>query len=127
MHTKLALTGTMLGLLLCSTASAQMSSELKACPTGTQYAATEGAGRGPTMAATEGAGRGPKMAATEGAGRGPKMAATEGAGRGPTMAATEGAGRGPTMASSEASSGKAVKLSNGVARLPDGTYCSPVQ
>jgi hypothetical protein len=112
MSMKVMWAGAALGLVLASAASAQIPSTMPACPAGTQYAATEGAGKGPKLAATEGAGKGPKLAATEGAGKGPKLAATEGAGKGPMLASTEG---------------KAVRLSNGVARMPDGTYCSPVQ
>ena len=112
------LAGAALALVLASAAHAQVPATLMACPAGTQYAATEGAGRGPKLAATEGAGRGPQLAATEGAGRGPQFAATEGAGAAnPKLASAQGS----------SSSGMATKLSDGVARMPDGTYCSPVQ
>ena len=122
MNTKLMLTfGAAVGLVLASAASAQqMPSALMACPAGTKYAQPATGGKGPKLAATEGAGNAnPKLAATEGAGNAnPKLATTEGAGN-----------ANPRLASAEASpsSGMATKLSNGVARMPDGTYCSPVQ
>jgi hypothetical protein len=143
MSMKTILAGAALSLVLASAASAQISSALNACPPGTQYAepapmgkgaktkmaATEGAGAAnPKLAATEGAGTtGQRLAATEGAGAAnPKLAATEGAGAAnPKLAATEGAGAAnPKLASAQ---GTAMRLSNGVARMPDGTYCSPVQ
>ena len=114
MNTKLMISGAALGLLLGTAAFAQsMPSSLMACPAGTQYSSAN-----------------PKLAASEGAGAAnPKLAASEGAGAAnPKLAASEGAGAAnPKLASAEGSSGMAKKLSNGVARLPDGTYCSPVQ
>ena len=101
MSMKIILAGAALGLVLASAASAQISSALNACPAGTQYAQPQPMGKGTKMAATEGAGKGPKLAATEGAGAAnPKLASAQ---------------------------GTAMRLSNGVARMPDGTYCSPVQ
>lgn len=116
MSMKMILGGAALGLVLASGASAQISSALNACPPGTQYAAPQPTGKGAKT----------KMASTEGAGAAnPKLASTEGAGAAnPKLAATEGAGKGPKLASTE---GMAMRLSNGVARMPDGTYCSPVQ
>jgi hypothetical protein len=136
MNTKLMLTvGAALGLVLASAASAQtqMPSALTACPAGTKYAETEAGGKGPKLAATEGAGTAHRrQASTEGAGNAnPKLATTEGAGgANPKLATTEGAGgANPKLASAQAGmpSDMAKKLSNGVARMPDGTYCSPVQ
>jgi hypothetical protein len=143
MSMKMMWTGAVLGLVLASAASAQISSVLNACPPGTQYAeaqapakgkakrmaATEGAGTaGQKLASTEGAGAAnPNLASTEGAGTAnPKLASTEGAGAAnPNLASTEGAGTAnPKLASAQ---GSATRLSNGVARMPDGTYCSPVQ
>jgi hypothetical protein len=117
MSMKTILAGAALGLVLASAASAQISSTLNACPPGTQYAEPTHVAKGAKT----------KMAATEGAGAAnPKLAATEGAGAAnPKLAATEGAGAAnPKLASAE---GAAMRLSNGVARMPDGTYCSPVQ
>jgi hypothetical protein len=104
MTKKMIWAGAALGLVLTSAASAQISSALNACPAGTQYAEPAPMGKGAKT----------KMAATEGAGAAnPKLAATEGAGA-----------ANPKLASAQ---GTAMRLSNGVARMPDGTYCSPIQ
>ena len=108
MNTKRMLTfSAAVGLVLASAASAQIPSALWACPSGTKYAEAPVARKGARLASTEGAGN-----------ANPRLASTEGAGN-----------ANPRLASAEAgnSSGMATRLSNGVARMPDGTYCSPVQ
>jgi hypothetical protein len=86
-----------------------LSPTVQACPAGTRYLETEGAGAA-----------NPKLAETEGAGAAnPKLAETEGAGAAnPKLASVQASGLSP---------GTATKLSNGLARMPDGTYCRPAQ
>lgn len=129
MNMKYLLGGAAIGLLMTTGAFAQSSTpNTPACPANMQIS-TQGATNNPKLATTEGNG------AARAGQTNPRLAASEGngaarAGQNRQLASSESVGNRSQMAANASPPGApqntAVRVGNGLARLPDGSLCRPI-